>query len=99
MQENAQHAGNAATLCKKNAQHAGDAATLCTKLRRQRTKSKGKSETSRDRESRFFENANSRNAILKRQTADGESRTQGGGQPSVAENEWRWVVAKERGLR
>ena len=26
----------------------------------------------------LFENANSRNAILKRQTADGESRTQGG---------------------
>ena len=38
----------------ENAQHAGNAATLCTKLRRQRTKSKGKSETSRDRGSRFL---------------------------------------------
>ena len=65
-------------LVQENAQHAGDAATLCTKLRRQRTKSKGKSVTSRDRGSRFLKMRNSRNAILKRQTADGESRTQGG---------------------
>ena len=62
----------------KNAQHVGNAATLCTKLRRQRTKSKGKSETSRDRGSRFLKMRNSRNAMLKRQTTDGESRTQGG---------------------
>ena len=40
--------------CKKNAQHVGNVATLCTKLRRRRTKSKGKSETSRDRGSRFL---------------------------------------------
>ena len=62
----------------ENAQHVENAATLCTKLRRRRTKSKGKSETSRDRGSRFLKMRNSRNAILKRQTADGESRTQGG---------------------
>ena len=38
----------------ENAQHVENAATLCTKLRRRRTKSKGKSEISRDRGSRFL---------------------------------------------
>ena len=38
----------------ENAGYDGNTATLCTKLRRQRTKSKGKSETSRDRGSRFL---------------------------------------------
>ena len=58
-----------------------------------------KGETLSDRGSRFLKMRNSRNATLKRQTADGESRTEGEVQPSVAENEWRRVVAKARGLR
>ena len=82
----------------KNAQHVGNVATLCAKLRRQRTKSKGKSETSRDRGSRFLKMLIHEMQFLKGRppTAKAERK---GGQPSVAENEWRRVVAKERGLR
>lgn len=84
-------------LVQENAGYVGNAATLCTKLRRQRTKSKGKSETSRDRGSRFLKMLIHEMQFLKGRppTAKAERK----GQPSVAENEWRRVVAKERGLR
>lgn len=98
MQENAGYDGNTATSCARKSSARRECGDLVHEAAQATDEKQGKKRNfTRSRKS-LFENANSRNAILKRQTADGESRTRGG-QPSVAKNEWRRVVAKERGLR